>query len=54
MPVGPFLTPRRNGRVPVSHGFSDTSRLQPFFYEAADRACLPYSCFHKCLENEYE
>jgi len=54
MPVGAFLTPRKNGSVPVSHGSSDTSRLQAFFYEAANRACLLYSCFHRRLEREYE
>lgn len=54
MPIGAFLTTREKARVPVSHGSSDMSRLQPFFYEAANRPCLPYSCFHTCLESEYE
>lgn len=43
----------KNESVPVSPGSSAMPRLQPFS-EAGNRACLPYSCFHKCLESKYE
>lgn len=54
MPIGAFLTARKSARVPVPMDPLICLGFSLFFYEAANRDSLPYSCFHKSLESEYE